>query len=313
MKISNIEIKGRASLAPMAGVTDRAFREICSLLGASYFTSEMVSVKGLIYKSEKTYHLTNHSDIERPFAIQLFGNCPEDFEKAIYLLNDQDAEMIDINMGCPAKKIVKEKSGSYLMKDPLLCGEIVDAAVRASKVPITVKIRAGWDENNKNAVDVATTCEQFGASAITVHGRTREQGYSGKCDLNIIKAVKESVKVPIIGNGDVDSLKSANYMLEFTGCDMVAVGRASMGNPWIFSEINKNVCKNISWKEKQKIMILHLEKICEYKGELVGVKEARKHMACYIRDFPDAAKVRARLFNCCTKKEMINILSECNQ
>ena len=190
MKIGNIEINKFASLAPMAGVTDRAFREICSLFGVAYFTSEMISAKGLIYNSQKTFRMLERSEMESPFAIQLFGSEPEDFKKAVYLLSESKPDIIDINMGCPATKIVKENSGSALMKNPKLCGEIVKAAVSESKVPVTVKIRSGWNKNNINAVEVAKICEYNGASAVTVHGRTKEQGYSGLSDLEIIKSVK---------------------------------------------------------------------------------------------------------------------------
>ena len=214
MKMGNIEINKFASLAPMAGVTDRAFREICSLFGVAYFTSEMISAKGLIYNSQKTFRMLERSEMESPFAIQLFGSEPEDFKKAVYLLSESKPDIIDINMGCPATKIVKENSGSALMKNPKLCGEIVKAAVSESKVPVTVKIRSGWNKNNINAVEVAKICEYNGASSITVHGRTKEQGYSGISDLEVIKSVKDSVKIPVIGNGDVVDGATAKRMKE---------------------------------------------------------------------------------------------------
>lgn len=312
MKIGNIDINKFASLAPMAGVTDRAFREICSLFGVAYFTSEMISAKGLIYNSQKTFRMLERSEMESPFAIQLFGSEPEDFKKAVYLLSESKPDIIDINMGCPATKIVKENSGSALMKNPKLCGEIVKAAVSESKVPVTVKIRSGWNKNNINAVKVAKICEYNGASSITVHGRTKEQGYSGISDLEVIKSVKDSVKIPVIGNGDVIDGNSAKRMKEYTGCDMIAVGRGAMGNPWIFSEINsmfssENLFIKPTLYERAEIMKLHIEKLCEYKGENVGIKEARKHIACYIKGIDGAANFRKLAFETKTKEELISL------
>ena len=312
MKIGNIDINKFASLAPMAGVTDRAFREICSLFGVAYFTSEMISAKGLIYNSQKTFRMLERSEVESPFAIQLFGSEPEDFKKAVYLLSESKPDIIDINMGCPATKIVKENSGSALMKNPKLCGEIVKAAVSESKVPVTVKIRSGWNKNSINAVEVAKICEYNGASAVTVHGRTKEQGYSGLSDLEIIKSVKDSVKIPVIGNGDVIDGNSAKRMKEYTGCDMIAVGRGAMGNPWIFSEINsafdnETLFIRPTLSERSEIMKLHIEKLCGYKGESVGLKEARKHIACYIKGIDGAANFRKLAFETKTKEELISL------
>lgn len=313
LKIKNIITKSKTALAPMAGVTDRAFREICSILGAGYFTSEMISAKGLIYSSEKTYNLIEHSALEKPFAVQLFGNCPSDFIESIELLKGKNMipDVIDINMGCPAKKIVKENSGSALMKNPKLCGEIVKAAKSVSPVPVTVKIRAGWSDNNKNAKEVAIICEENGADAITVHGRTKEQGYSGFSDLEIIKEVKENVKIPVIGNGDITCAEKAEKMFKETGCDMVAIGRGAMGNPWIFKEIEcffegKPYFPPTPF-EKQNIMIMHVQKICSYKGEARGIKEARKHLASYIKNIPGAAELRAKVFLAKSQSELIEI------
>lgn len=312
MIIGNINIKGLAALAPMAGVTDRAFREICALFGAAYFTSEMISTKGIIYGSQKTFSLAERSEPEYPFALQLFGNNPEDFKKAIELLGDRVPEIIDINMGCPATKIVKENSGSALMKSPDLCGEIVYAAKSVSRVPVTVKIRSGWSEDTINSAEVAKICEQAGAAAVTVHGRTKQQGYSGECDQDVIKSVKSAVKIPVIGNGDIASGKDAIDMINYTNCEMVAVGRASMGNPWIFSEINfaqnqKNFAPP-TLPEKIQIMKLHLKKLCEYKGEHRGIVEARKHLSCYVKDIPNATELRRKIFYSKSKSELLNII-----
>ncbi len=331
MKIGNIEIKGKTALAPMAGITDRAFREICAVFGASYFTSEMISVKGLIYNSHKTFELLNHSEEilsqdlfnvqknssnnKKPFAIQLFGNDPDDFAKAIKLLEIYNPDIIDINMGCPATKIVKENSGSALMKNPTLCGKIVESAKKASKVPVTVKIRSGWNNQNLNAPEIAKICENAGADALTIHGRTKEQGYSGTCNLEIIKKVKESIKIPVIGNGDVVSISSAEKMFSLTNCDMIAIGRGAIGNPWIFKEINSYFNKNKvyippSLRKKSEIMQQHIEKICAYKGEERGIKECRKHIAGYIKDFPGAAEFRKKAFLTQTKDELIKLCQE---
>ncbi len=312
MLIGDININGIAALAPMAGVTDRAFREICAMFGAAYFTSEMISTKGIIYKSQKTFSLSDRSDSEYPFALQLFGNDPKDFAEAIKILGDRIPEIIDINIGCPATKIVKENSGSALMKNPELCGEIVYAAKSVSPVPVTVKIRSGWSESTINAPAVAKICEEAGASAITVHGRTKQQGYSGGCDQEIIKAVKAAVKIPVIGNGDITSAQNAADMIDFTGCDMVAIGRGAMGNPWIFSEINSlRTSKKFnppSVDEKIKIMKLHIEKLCEYKGEHRGITEARKHLSCYVKDIKNASEIRRKIFSSKSKTELLSII-----
>ncbi len=319
MKIGNLEIFGKAMLAPMAGITDRAFREICAEFGSAYFTSEMISVKGLIYGSYKTFDLLSHSEeiitknsYKKPFAVQLFGNDPKDFAKAIKIIESYNPDIIDINMGCPATKIVKENSGSALMKDPNLCYEIVKSAKSVATCPVTVKIRAGWNKNTINAPEIAKICEQAGANAITIHGRTKEQGYSGESNPDIIKKVKESVKIPVIGNGDVTSAQKALELMEYTGCDMVAIGRGAIGNPWIFKEIDDILEKKISYtppdtNEKMRVMKEHIEKICLYKGEERGLKEARKHIVGYIKDFPGAAEMRKKIFLTKTKEELLRM------
>ena len=238
MKLGNTEIKGKAVLAPMAGVTDRAFRELCMGYGAAYCVSEMVSAKGLIMSDRKTVELLAISDNERPMAIQLFGYEPEVLAQAARIAAQQNPAAIDINMGCPAPKIAGNHSGSALMKDPALCGRIVETVAKAVDIPVTVKIRKGWDSSSVNAVEVARACESAGAQMIAVHGRTREQMYAPPADWDIIAAVKNAVSVPVIGNGDIYSAKDAMMMLEKTGCDLVMVGRGSLGNPWIFREIN---------------------------------------------------------------------------
>lgn len=310
MNIGNIKINKIASLAPMAGMTDRAFREICHDFGAAYFTSEMVSVKGIIYDSKKTFSLMEHSNLEMPFALQLFGSEPQDFYDAIKIISDKLPDIIDINMGCPATKIVKENSGSALMRIPEICGEIVKSVKAACNLPVTVKIRAGWSEIN--APEVAKICAQAGADAITVHGRTKVQGYSGHADLEVIKKVKQTVSIPVIGNGDVTSAKTAKRMLEVTGCDMVAIGRGAVGSPWVFEEINRwhSTGKEdfeISVQEKSKVMKKHVEKMCRYKGETVGIKESRKHLAAYLKGFQRASELRKMVFSAQSKEELFKI------
>ena len=311
MKIGNVKIPGKLALAPMAGVADVAFRETCEYFGASYFTSELISVKGLIYDSEKTKELLTRGNIKKPFAVQLFGNNPEDFAKAAVILKPFNFDIVDVNMGCPAPKVVKEKSGSYLLKTPALCGEIVQALKENAKKPITIKIRSGWDKNSITAIETAKECEKRGASAITIHGRTKTQMYCGEVDLGIIKDLKENVSIPIIGNGNITSGKSAEKMLEYTGCDMLAIGRAAYGKPWIFKEVEgflKGEIFKISEKEKIEAIKKHTQKILKYKGEERGCKEARKHIAWYLKGTKNAAKMREKVFSVSTKKEIEELL-----
>ena len=320
MNIGNVSIKGNVALAPMAGVTDQAFRQICSKFGVAFFTSEMISAKGLLYNNTKTLSLLSFSIDERPFSVQLFGNNPEDFKSAVKIIEPFNPDIIDINMGCPAPKIVNNNSGSALMKAPQLCGEIVYAAKSASKIPVTVKIRTGWDDNSINATQVASICEQAGADAITIHGRTREQMYSGDANLDIIKDVKNCVKIPVIGNGDIISAQSAQKMFDYTGCDLVTVGRGALGNPWIFSQINTwisdgKILPSPIIQERLSVMMEHVNKICEYKGENIGIKEARKHVAWYMKGIKNAAKLRneINLISCVKELENLCDFIICNE
>lgn len=298
MFIGNVEIKGKAALAPMAGVADMAFRELCVSYGAAYVVSEMVSSKGISYDSYKSKELMQLSEKERPAGVQLFGSEPDTMAKAAAAAMEYSPDIIDINMGCPAPKISGNGCGSALMKNPSLCGKLVEAVKKTVNVPVTVKIRKGWDKNTITALEVAKICESAGADAITIHGRTREQQYMpNTVDWDIIKAVKETVKIPVIGNGDITNPKNASDMMEYTGCDMVMIGRGALGNPWIFYQIN-------SWlehgadsfvpekSERIKVMLHHTQKICEYKGEKVGMREARKHIAWYFKGFKGAASLR---------------------
>lgn len=303
MYIGNIEINGIASLAPMAGVTDAVFRGICSSFGAAYTTSEMVSVKGIVYRDKKTLELLSNFKRNCPFAVQLFGSNPDDFCRATEIILQNKPDMIDINMGCPAPKIVKSGAGSALMNDPKLCGEIVKKLKKVTKVPITVKIRSGFDENNVTAVEVAKHCEFAGADAITVHGRTRSQMYSGKVDLDIIKSVVKAVSIPVIGNGDILCSKDAQHMMDYTGCSMISIGRGALGNPWLFKEINAinggQVCPvlhKVDILQKLKVADAHLKELVTFKGEERALKEFRKHLSWYLKGNKGIKPVRSEIF-----------------
>lgn len=297
MKLGNIEITGKAALAPMAGVADRAFRELCMGFGASYCIGEMASAKGLMMSDKKTAELLEVNPAEMPMAIQLFGYDPETIAGAAKIAAQYNPVAIDINMGCPAPKIANNHSGSALMKNPELCGRIVEAAAKAVDIPVTVKIRKGWDDNTITAVEVAKICEAAGAQLIAVHGRTREQMYAPPADWDIIAQVKKAVNIPVIGNGDIYTAHDAMMMLEQTGCDMVMVGRGALGNPWIFREINAQYEQERPTPppgifERLTVMHRHIEKLCEYKGEKIGMREARKHTAWYMRGLRGAARLR---------------------
>lgn len=295
--LGNTEIIGKAVLAPMAGVTDRAFRELCMGFGAAFCTSEMASAKALTMSDKKTAELLAITPAEWPMALQLFGYEPETMAAAAQIAAAYHPAAIDINMGCPAPKIANNHSGSALMKDPALCGRIVEAVAKATDIPVTVKIRKGWDSSSVNAVEVAQICEAAGAQMIAVHGRTREQMYAPPADWDIIAQVKQAVKIPVIGNGDIYSAHDAMMMLEQTGCDLVMVGRGALGNPWIFREINAQYDQERPLPppglfERLSVMNRHIEKLCEYKGERIGMREARKHTAWYMRGLRGAARLR---------------------
>ncbi len=314
MKIGNVNIDGYAALAPMAGVADRAFRELCMEFGACYCVSEMVSSKGISYHSTKSAQLMELSEREHPCAVQIFGNEPHTMADAAKFALKYKPEIIDINMGCPAPKISGNGSGAALMKDPALCGEIVKAVVESVDVPVTVKIRKGFDDENINAVEVAGICELNGASAVTVHGRTRAQYYSGKVDLDIIRDVKSALSIPVIGNGDILSGEDAQRMLEYTGCDLVMVGRGALGNPWIFKNINayfnSDKQHTPTFEEKMQVMKKHIESLCENKGEYIGMREARAHIPHYLKGFSGAAKMRNDACKVSTLKDLYVLIDK---
>lgn len=311
MKIGNLEINGHAALAPMAGVADRAFRELCSDYGAAYTVSEMVSSKGLTMQDKKSKELLVLSERERPSAAQIFGDNPEIMAQAALKAMEFNPDFIDINMGCPAPKIAGNGGGSALLKNPPLISEIVESVVKASPVPVTVKIRIGWDGDSINAVEVAKRIEAAGADAITVHGRTKVQMYAPHVNLNEIAKVKAAVKIPVIGNGDITDGESAQHMLNETGCDFLMVGRGALGHPWIFSAINaffdgkEFVAPDIN--ERMAVMIKHIGLICEYKGERVGMREARKHAAWYIKGIRGAAAFRQQVGTLSSMEELENL------
>ena len=297
-QIGGVSLPSKALLAPMAGVSDRAYRELCMQMGAGYCVSEMVSSKALSFGSKKSEELMDISAQERPCGIQIFGDDPSCMAEAALSAMKNHPDIIDINMGCPAPKISGNGSGSALMKQPERCGAITEAVVRAVDVPVTVKIRKGWDDGMVNAVEVAKICEQAGAAAITVHGRTRQQYYKPPVDYEIIRKVKQSVRIPVIANGDIDSAKKARQVLDFTGADFVMIGRASMGNPWIFSQINsflRNPCEPLyepTLEEKLDVMVAHVAKMVEYKGEYIALRQARKLVAGYFKGIRGAAALR---------------------
>lgn len=298
LNIGGVPLKSHAVLAPMAGVSDRAYRELCVRFGAAYCVSEMVSSKALSFNSKKSEELMEISDLERPCGIQIFGDDPKCMADAAKHALENKPDIIDINMGCPAPKISSNGSGSALMKNPRLCGEIVKAVTAVTDIPVTVKIRKGWDDDSVNAVEVAKICESAGAAAITVHGRTRQQYYKPPVDYDIIRAVRESVSVPVIANGDIDSAEKAKEVMDITGCELVMIGRATLGNPWIFSQINAYL-ENPNVKihtpdleERLGVMIEHIGKMVEYKGEHMAMLQARKLVVGYFKGMKGAAALR---------------------
>lgn len=315
MKIGNILINDPVALGPMAGVTDLAFRLICKEFGCGIVFTEMVSAKGIYYEDKKTELLMRIEDREKPVALQIFGSDPKIMGIAAKKIEDRDHDILDINIGCPAPKIVKNGDGSALMKDPKLLGEIVKSVSASTYKPVTVKIRAGWDSDNINAVEIAKIAEANGAKAISVHGRTREQFYTGKADWDIIRDVKNAVDVPVFGNGDVTSVEDAVRMKEHTDCDGIMIARGAQGNPWIFKRVSHymktgNILEEPTIFEKVDVIKKHLAMMIAIKGEHVAIREMRKHCGWYLKGLNNGAKIRHLINQTTSVEEIMALLNE---
>ena len=314
-KIGNVEIKGPIVMAPMAGISNSSYRRIIKEMGADLIYAEMVSDKALVYNNQKTMDLLKMEDEERPIAQQIFGSDKESFVEAAKIVEESmHPDIIDINMGCPVPKVaLRAQAGSALLKNPDKIYEIVSAVVSSVNVPVTVKIRSGWDQEHINAVEVAKVCEKAGACAITVHARTRSQGYSGKADWNIIKSVVESVNIPVIGNGDVDSPELAKKMLDETGCAAVMIGRGILGNPWLIKETKEfletgEVATQPSNKDKLNMIKKHYQLLCQDKGEKLATLEIRSHAIWYLKGMPKSSEITNEICKAKTSKDIFDIL-----
>ena len=315
LKIGNVELENNILLAPMAGITDLPFRVICKSYGVGLVCTEMASSKAIYYNDKKTKDILKIEGEKRPIQAQIFGSDVESLKVAAEYVSEF-VDILDINMGCPAPKVVKNGDGSKLLLDLEKVEEIVTEVVKSSKVPVSVKIRKGWNEESIVAVEAAKIIEKAGASMITIHGRTRAEFFSGDVDLDIIKRVKESVNIPVIGNGNIIDEESALKMFEYTGVDGIMIGRTAIGNPWIFKRIihflqTGEKLQEVSPKEKLETIIKHIELEVEEKGEKVGIQELRKHMACYIKNLPNASKIRVKINQINEKNELIEYLKEC--
>ena len=316
-KIGNVEIKNKVVLAPMAGISNPAYMKICEELKTGFAITELISSEAIVRGNEKTFNMLNGIEkIKMPIAIQIFGSNPTVMAKAAKIINKRyPNKIIDINMGCPVPKVaLKAHSGSGLLKNPEKVGEIVKAVVNAVDVPVTVKIRSGWDKENINADKIAKIIEEAGASAITIHGRTRSQGYSGKVDLEIIKKVKESVSIPVIGNGDIKNVEEAKKMIEYTNCDAIMIGRAALGNPWILENtvryLNGEKIKEVTIAEKKKMMKKHFKYLLKNKNEKTAILEMRTIAAYYLKGLPRSVDIKRQIFKINTKEELLEIIDK---
>ena len=316
-KIGNVEIKNNVVLAPMAGISNPSYIKICEEMGLGYAITELISAEAVFRNNKKTMDMLNgFNTLNIPVAIQIFGSNPEIMGKAAKVLEEEyHPKIIDINMGCPVPKVaVKSEAGAALMKDLDKVYDIVSSVVNSVSVPVTVKIRSGWDSNSINAVEVAKICEKAGATAISVHGRTRSQGYSGKVDLDIIKKVKESVNIPVIGNGDIRSIEEAKKMVEYTGCDAIMIGRGALGNPWLIRDIvnyfdKDTILDSPSYEDRINMCFKHLDYLLRYKCEKVAVLEMRSHISWYLKGMPGVMEVKNKIFKTKEAEEVKKILS----
>lgn len=314
-KIGNIEIKNPVVLAPLAGISNPSYIKICEEMGVGYAVTELISAEAIIRNNKKTFDMLNGiNSLNIPVAVQLFGSNPESISLAAKILTEKfNIKIIDINMGCPVPKVaLRSQAGSALLKDVKKIEEIVKSVVKAVNVPVTVKIRSGWDNDHINATEVAIACEKAGASAIAIHARTRSQGYSGYADWNIIKKVKESVKIPVIGNGDVTSVQKFKQMLDETNCDAIMIGRGCIGNPWLIKEcvdyLNNKKSEPVTIKDKIDMMKKHLDLLIKDKIEKVAILEMRSQLLYYFKSMPDSKKIKMKICTAKTKDELINIL-----